>query len=54
MMVVPESMIVSKPLTIVLPPDLMEAPVICQNPVEVSTLWNSILPVYKLLLAPPR
>lgn len=54
MIVVPESIMVSKSDTAVVLPDAMLAPVICQKPVDVSTSWNSIEPEYRSELAPPR
>lgn len=45
MMVVPESMTVSKPEPAVVLPTNALAPVACQKPVDVSISWYSILPV---------
>lgn len=45
MIVVPLSMIVSKPDAATVEPTYAFAPVICQKPVEVSTSWNSSEPV---------
>ncbi len=54
MMVVPESMMVSKPDTAVLEPAMAFAPVACQKPVDVSMEWYSIEPVYLEVSVPPR
>lgn len=54
MMVVPESMMVSKLLTAVLEPAMAFAPVACQKPVEVSMVWYSMEPEYLALSRPPR
>ena len=54
MMVVPESMIVSKLLFAVLLPTTLCAPGACQKPVEVSMAWYSIEPVYLEVSVPPR
>lgn len=54
MMVVPESMIVSKLEFVVFVPTTALAPVACQKPVEVSMEWYSIEPVYLEVSVPPR
>lgn len=54
MIVVPESMIVSKFVFVFLVPTTALAPVACQNPVDVSTEWYSTEPVYLLVSVPPR
>lgn len=54
MIVVPESMIVSNPLLAIFDPTTAFAPVACQNPVDVSIWWNSISPLYRSGLVPPR
>lgn len=54
MIVVPESMIVLKFETTVLPPAEMLAPLACQKPVELATVWYSIEPLYRLVLVPPK
>lgn len=54
MIVVPESMIVENPLVVVFFPTTALAPLACQNPFEVDTLWYSIDPVYSWLLVPPK
>lgn len=50
MMVVPESIIVSKPETAA----MALAPLACQNPVVLSTVWYSIEPVYVAKSVPSR
>lgn len=54
MIVVPESMMVSKLLEVVLEPAIAFAPVACQKPVEVSILWNSTEPLYLEVSVPPK
>ena len=46
MIVVPESMMVSKPDTAMSPPEEMFTSITCQNLVMALTSWNSIGPVY--------
>ena len=54
MMVVPESMMVSKLETAAEEPTMAFAPVACQKPVEVSMEWYSIEPEYLEVSVPPR
>ena len=54
MMVVPESMIVSKPVLGCFEPTTDLAPVACQKPVEVSMSWYSMSPEYLEVSVPPR
>lgn len=54
MMVVPESMMVSKFFAATASPTFALAPVTCQNPDELSTSWNSRSPVYFSVSVPPR
>ena len=53
MMVVPESMMASKPEATVLLPTKTFAPVVCQKPV-LETRWYSTEPEKRLLSVPPR
>ena len=54
MMVVPESMIVSKFFTMAFEPRIALAPVTCQKPFELSTVWYSMAPEYFVVSVPPR
>ena len=54
MMVVPESMIVSKLLEVVLEPAMALPPVACQKPVDVSMLCASTEPLNLEESVPPK
>jgi hypothetical protein len=54
MRVVPESMMVSKPVTALVEPTFAFAPVACQKPCEESTALNSMSPEYFASFVPPR